>query len=71
MSEDKTKAALVRYVDTASDLAESVKNDIVHNREVSDDTVLKLNQFIIAANAIQDLYDELSKDPLEENEQLN
>lgn len=71
MSDDKTKAALVKYVNTASDLAEQIKDDIVHNRIVSDNTILKLNQFIIAANAIQDLYEELSKDPLEENEQLN
>jgi hypothetical protein len=71
MSEDKTKKALINYVNTASDLADSVKNDIVHDGVVTDETVIKLNKFIIASNAIQDLYEELSKDPKEENENLN
>ena len=71
MSESKTKLALIKYVNTASDLAESVKNNIVHEGVITDETVLKLNEFIIASNAIQDLYEELSADPKEENESLN
>ncbi len=71
MSNDRTKAALVKYVETATDLAESVKRNIVHEGVVDDETVLKLNAFIIAANNIEDLYNELTADSREENESLN
>lgn len=71
MSEDKTKKALVKYVNTATDLADSVKRNIVHDGAIDDETVIKLNNFIIAANAIEDLYRELTLDGREEDESLN
>jgi hypothetical protein len=61
MSSRETKKALAEYVNSATDLAEAVKMDIVHDRPVSSDTVLKLNRFIIAANYIKDMVDELNK----------
>ena len=55
MSEDKARLAFQNYVNAATDLAESVKDDIRHEGLVTDGTVLKLNAFIIASNAIADL----------------
>lgn len=63
----KTKQLLMRYVNTASDLAESVKRNIIKNGLIDDKTVLALNEFIIASNAISDLTDELNKDNLKLN----
>jgi hypothetical protein len=56
----KTKAALQKYVDAASDLADSVKSNIQHNDgQISNDTVLLLNRFVIAANEIAHLTNQL------------
>lgn len=54
MGDDTTKKALLRYVDTANALAESVKRNIQKDGCIDDKTVLALNEFIIAANAIND-----------------
>ncbi len=62
-----TKQLLMKYVDTASDLAENVKRNIVKNGLIDDKTVLALNEFIIASNAISDLTDELTRDKLKLN----
>lgn len=61
------KAALVKYVDAASNLADSVKRNIQKDGCISNKTVLALNEFIIASNAIADLTEELMK----ERNQLN
>lgn len=54
--------ALALYVDKASDLAENVRYDIQHNDgKISKNTVLALNAFIIAANQIKDLTDNLER----------
>lgn len=71
----KTKQQLADYVQKATNLAESVKRNIVHGKKyngqitavIDDETVLKLNEFIISANSIRDLTDELN----ESNTQLN
>jgi hypothetical protein len=56
------KRALARYVNAATDLAEQVKYDIQHGDcKISNDTVLKLNEFSIAANAISAIIDEVKK----------
>lgn len=61
MSSRSTQKALAEYVNAASDLAESVKRNIIHEKVIDDETVLKLNRFIIAANAIDDMIEELNK----------
>ena len=52
---------LARYVNAASDLAESVKRNIQHGGQIDDETVLKLNEFTIAANAIDTTLEEVKK----------
>jgi hypothetical protein len=71
MAIDKAQQAFQDYVDTASDLAESVKRNIVHEGVIDDETVLKLNAFIIASNAMADLPMNLSEDDNESDENLN
>lgn len=61
MSQRETQRALARYVNAATDLAEAVKENIQHGGKITDATVLKLNEFRIAANAVQDMTDELEK----------
>jgi hypothetical protein len=57
---EKARIALDNYINTATDLAESVKRNIVHGGMIDNETVLKLNAFIIAANAAADLKDVLT-----------
>lgn len=51
--------SLLEYVNAATDLAESIKRNIVKRVRgvaiIDDETVLKLNKFRIAANKIKDL----------------
>lgn len=56
---DVTKRALAQYVNKAQDLAESIKRNIVKDGIVDDKTILALNAFIIASNAISDLQEDL------------
>ncbi len=68
MAKDKqNKQLLIKYVDTAANLAENVKRNIVKNGLIDDKTVLALNEFIVAENAIKDLTDALN----EGNQKLN
>lgn len=53
--------ALARYVNAATDLAESVKRNIQHGGKVDDETVLKLNEFSIAANAVSSMLEEVKR----------
>jgi len=71
MSMDITEKTIQRYVETATDLAESVKRNIAHEGIIDNETVLKLNAFIIAANAIKDLNIELNDDSNETDGKLN
>ena len=64
---DKTQRALKNYVNTAADLAESVKRNIVHDGCIDDETVNKLNAFMMATNAVSFLIEELNN----EKDQLN
>jgi len=54
-----TETALLKYVNAATDLAESIKRNIMHSKNgvavIDDRTVLLLNKFMIASNAIADL----------------
>lgn len=56
-----TKELLQKYVNTATDLAEAVKRDIQKDGRVSQKTVLTLNQFVIAANDLADVRNELNE----------
>jgi hypothetical protein len=71
MAVDKTKVLFKKYVDAGADLAESVKRNIVHEGVIDDETVLRLNDFITAANAMADLNHELTLDSNEEDSKLN
>jgi len=58
---NKTQRALALYTNKATDLAESLKKDIQKGSTISQKTVLALNAFIIAANNVKDLTDEIEK----------
>lgn len=65
---DKTKELFAVYVNAAADLAENVKRNIKYDDAILDDgTVLALNNFIKAAQAIKYLTDELNKDKVSIN----
>lgn len=55
------RRALARYVNAATDLAESVKRNLQHGGSIDNETVLKLNEFRIAANAIDTMLEEVKK----------
>lgn len=69
---DKAKKLFQNYVNAATDLAESVKRNIVDDGIISDKTVNHLNDFQIATNALANLNDEMLgldiEDDNEENE---
>jgi hypothetical protein len=56
--------ALLEYIESASDLAESVKRNIMKAKKnvavIDDETVLKLNRFMKASNGIVDLPEQLN-----------
>lgn len=65
---DETQKQLAYYVNKASDLAESVRRDLQKNKGVlSSTTIVALNDFIIAANVIKSLTDELDQDTIKLN----
>lgn len=68
---DKAKKVFQNYINAASDLAESVKRNIVHDGLIDDKTVNILNDFMIATNEMADLQDELDYDINETDETLN
>lgn len=61
MNNRQSKRALAEYAESAEELAESVKDDVVHNGVISKDTILRLNNFTIAKNYVKDLIEELKK----------
>jgi len=71
MSNDRAKKAFDKFVDKAHTLADSVKRNIVHEGVIDNETVLKLNDFIIASNEIADLLIELENDNNETDKTLN
>ncbi len=62
-----TRQKLLQYVDSANKLAEQVKKNIQKDGCIDDKTVLALNEYIIAANEIEDGTNVLRK----QNDQLN
>ena len=53
---------LVAYMDCATDLAESVRADLIRNGKVSEQTVLKLSEFVKSADNVQKFVDLLYKE---------
>lgn len=56
------KILLLNYVDTATNLAEAIKKDIQKKGVISNQTVLSLNEFIIAANQFHDVISGLERE---------
>ncbi len=56
--------AIAKYVNAATDLADQIKADIQHGGKIRNDTILKLNDFRIAANAVADFIDAINKKAL-------
>ena len=50
---EKLRELLKQYRTSGDAFAEAVKTDIVHGK-ISNDTVLKLNAFVIAMNELED-----------------
>lgn len=71
MSERSAYKELINYVDKANALAESIKRNILHRSDdiavIDDETVVALNEFIIASNSIKDMTDELINQDLKYN----
>lgn len=67
---DKAKKLFQNYVNAATDLAESVKRNIIEDGIIDDQTVNHLNLLMIATNALANLNDEmLGLDPEDANEE--
>ena len=58
MDNGNAKKLFQAYVDAATDLAESVKRNIVKNGMIDDKTVIKLNNFMIATNNLAEMQDD-------------
>jgi len=54
-------ALLARYVNNATDLAESLRRDIMDGNKISKDTRLYLSEFIESAETIKDIIDSAEK----------
>lgn len=52
---------LIAYVNSATDLAESLQRDIIKGREYSSATVLKLSKFVAAAERFRHVEELLSE----------
>lgn len=50
---------LVQYVDSAANLAESVRRDLRLGDAYSDETVLALSEFIATSHAVKEMLDTL------------
>lgn len=69
MATESARKLFQDYVNAATDLAESVKRNIIKDGVIDDTTVNKLNDFMIATNELANLQDdglELEED--DENE---
>lgn len=56
-----TRQALAEYANKAADLAEAVKRNLSKDSKIDDKTILALNAFVIAANNVKDLTDQLNE----------
>lgn len=65
--QDKLALLLTDYINAATDLAENVKRNIKKKNVIDNETVLALNNFIIAANSIAFLEDKLTASKMKLN----
>lgn len=65
---DNAKKAFQKYVNSAADLAESVKRNITKDGIIDDKTVNLLNKFIIATNELANLQEDMLDLEEDENE---
>jgi methyl-accepting chemotaxis protein len=56
---EQEERAMARYVNAASDLAEALKENLQHGNKITDNTILKLNAFRIAANNVADIIENI------------
>ena len=66
-----TKKALIEYVNRASELADNVKRNVHKGGTIDNKTVISLNKFIIAANEISEMTEQLTNEPADPNIKLN
>lgn len=52
---------LVKYVNAASDLAESVTRDIKKGKKISSQTVVHLSKFVTASHLVQKMIDQIEQ----------
>ncbi len=67
MNNKNLELLLAEYVNAATDLAESVKIHAVKDTKISEETLTKLNKFIIAANGVAFFTDALHTNNLKFN----
>ncbi len=65
--QNKLKMLLDQYITAATDLAESVKKDILKGGKISKNTNVALNKFIITANEIDFLKYDLTASKMKLN----
>lgn len=66
-----TKKQFARYITTASALAEHVKRCLTKEGIIDNKAVLALNDFIIAANEVNDTLSQLTNEDKSPNIKLN
>lgn len=68
LSMNESYLKLIKYVNAATDMAESLERDIkAKDRKVSNDTVLALSKFVAAANSVQKMLDQVERDTVKLN----
>lgn len=63
----KAELLLSEFVNRAADLAEAVKKNVKKDMTITTETVIALNEFIIAANAAAYLTDQLNTNNMKLN----
>lgn len=53
---------LTKYVNAGADLAESIAKDIEHGNKITNETVLALSKFAIAARDVATMLDNIDSD---------
>lgn len=67
----KEDLAFIRYIDASKELAENVRRNITKAKKgvavIDDQTVVALRDFIVAYNAISDMYKQMTNDTVKFN----
>lgn len=67
LSMNENYLKLVRYVNAASEMAESLTKDIKAGKAISNETVLAVSRFISASSSIQKMLDQVESDKVKLN----